>query len=127
MSHSHDENRLPDGLEDVAETLRSQRPELTPLELDRVKLRAMRAHQSSTSREEGSSMRSRLVTLLTIGALTLGTGGALALAGGNGNTEPPGGSSAEHQYRCENHELPERPGNGFGDENHCHTGPPGHK
>src|ERR1700751_4161649 len=97
MSHSHDENRLPDGLEDVAETLRSQRPELTPLELDRIKLRAMRSHQSRTSREEGSSMRSRLVTLLTIGALTLGTGGAPALAGGNGNPDPHGGSSAETQ------------------------------
>ena len=62
-------------------------------------------------------MRSRLTTLLTVGFLSLGTGGALAVVGG----VPPFNSSDEGSASCTQY----RPGNGFGDKNHCHTGPPG--
>lgn len=63
-------------------------------------------------------MRSRLTTVLTVAFLSLMTGGALAVAGGQdfGLGSNDGGSAACTQYR---------PGNGYGDKNHCHTGPPG--
>ena len=63
-------------------------------------------------------MRSRLTTVLTVAFLSLGTGGALAVAGGEdfGLGFHDGGSAACEQYR---------PGHGWGDTNHCHTGPPG--
>ena len=61
-------------------------------------------------------MRSRLTTLLTVGFLCLGTGGALAVVGGI-----PPFSSSDESASCTQY----RPGNGFGDKNHCHTGPPG--
>ena len=61
-------------------------------------------------------MRSRLTTLLTVGFLSLGTGGALAVVGG-----VPPFNSGDESASCTQY----RPGNGFGDKNHCHTGPPG--
>jgi hypothetical protein len=115
MSHWNDD-RLPDELNDVAERLREQRAEMSPLELDSMKQR-VRARQSSTSPSawrprRGTSMKSRLVTL-ALTALLIGgtTAGGIAASGGNGN-----GNSADSQYR---------PGLGCGDQNHIHTGPPG--
>ena len=62
-------------------------------------------------------MRSHLTTLLAAVFLCASTGGAIALVGGGHfvGLEAAGSASCE-QYR---------PGNGFGDTNHCHTGPPG--
>jgi len=62
-------------------------------------------------------MRSQLTTLLAAAFLLAGTSGAIALVGGGHfiGLEAAGSASCE-QYR---------PGNGFGDTNHCHTGPPG--
>jgi hypothetical protein len=45
-------------------------------------------------------MRSRLTTILVAAFLTVGTGGALALAGGDGKGNS-GGSASFNQYRCE--------------------------
>jgi hypothetical protein len=121
MGRPHDEERFPYALQGVADALRDERPALTPLDLDRVKLRAMsRARRSASSRAKGSFKRSRMATLLTVGFLMLGTGGTVALAGGHpfglgGGNE--NGSASDVQYR---------PGCGKGDENHIHTGPPGH-
>src|SRR6266568_4732039 len=113
MSRSHDEERFRDELREVADALRDQRPTL-----DAIKLRAMsRRRRSTSSRAKGVLMRSRLTTLLTVGFLSLGTGGALAVVGG----VPPFSSSDEGSASCTQY----RPGNGFGDKNHCHTGPPG--
>src|SRR5438067_2713648 len=118
MSRSHDEERFRDELREVADALRDQRPTLDPLTLDAIKLRAMsRRRRSTSSRAKGVLMRSRLTTLLTVGFLSLGTGGALAVVGG----VPPFNSSDEGSASCTQY----RPGNGFGDKNHCHTGPPG--
>jgi hypothetical protein len=101
MRRSHREERFADDLQEVADVLSERRPTLDPLALDRVKLRAMSAARRSTSsREKGSFMRSRLTTLLVAAFLTLGTGGALALAGGDGGGNS-GGSASFHQYRCE--------------------------
>ena len=119
MSSAHQEERFADGLQEVVDALHDQRPVLDPLALDAIKLRAMRgARRSTSSRAKGFFMRSRLTTALTIAFLSLGTGGALAVVGGadfglGGND---GNSASCTQYR---------PGNGFGDKNHCHSGPPG--
>jgi hypothetical protein len=119
MSRTHREERLDDGLQEVANVLRDRRPTLDPLALDAIKLRAMsRARRSTSSPAKGFFMRSRLTTVLTVAFLSLGTGGALAVAGGEdfGLGSHDGGSASCTQYR---------PGNGYGDKNHCHTGPPG--
>jgi hypothetical protein len=119
MDRSHREERFPDDLRQVADSLRDQRPMLDPLALDRIKLCAMSsARRPASSRTKGFLMRSRLTTALTIAFLSLGTGGALAWVGGEhfGLGGDDQGSAACTQYR---------PGNGFGDKNHCHTGPPG--
>jgi hypothetical protein len=106
---------LPPELADVAEQLRAERPAATPLELDRIKLRAKK--QASRGRTtfpslKGSPMRSRALTLLLSALLVGGTTvGGIAAAGGGGN-----GNSASSQYK---------PGMGCGDKNHVHTGPPG--
>jgi hypothetical protein len=128
MSHSQHDERPLDDLQEVASALCDQRPTLDPLELDRVKLTAMRGSlRSSSSTGKRFAMRSRLTTVLAVGFLTLGTGGTLALAGG-GNGGGNNGNASETQYRaCEEEHLETRPGNGFGDKNHCHTGPPGHQ
>ncbi len=100
MSRSHNEERFPDDLQEVADVLRDERPALSPLELDRIKLRAMSATRHSTSPGKGSFMRSRLTTLLATAFLVVGTGGALALSGGGGSS---GGSASFHEYRCAPH------------------------
>src|SRR5438445_6900763 len=117
MSSSHREERLADDLQEVADVLRDRRPTLDPLALDRVKLQAMsRARRSHSSREKGFFMRSRLTTLLTIAFLSLGTGGALALVGGEdfGLGGHDGGSASFNQYRECDH------GNGVGKDHECH-------
>ena len=99
MSHSHEDEHLPDDLRHVADALRNERPTLDPLALDRVKLRAMSAvRRSTSSRHKGSFMKRHLTTLFTVGFLVLGTGGTMALAGG-GNGKDGGGSASFSQYR----------------------------
>ena len=86
--------------------LRAQRPQLQPLELDGIKLRAMsgarRSTQSTPSRQKGFFMRTRLATFLTVGALALSGGTAAAcfidFGGGYGGFFG-GGSSSYWQYR----------------------------
>jgi hypothetical protein len=124
MSRSHRHERFDDDLQEVADVLRDRRPTLDPLALDAIKLRAMsRARRSNSSPAKGFMMRSRLTTLLTVAFLSLGTGGAVACVSwvegdgfGFGFGGHDGGSAGCTQYR---------PGNGYGDKNHCHTGPPG--
>ena len=124
MSPSEDHERFSEDLQEVAEVLRERRPQLGPLELDRIKLRAMSgASRSSSSRQGGFSMRSRMTTLLTVGFLAVGTGGALALSGGGGGLGLGGdhaGSASYHQYRpkCDRHNR---------DKRHCHPKCPPHQ
>jgi hypothetical protein len=101
MSPSHGEERFADDLQQVAEVLRDRRATLDPLALDAIKLRAMsRAHRSTSSQQKGFFMRSRLATVLTIAFLGLGTGGALALSGGQdfGLGGHAGHSASASQY-----------------------------
>lgn len=104
MSSPHNEDRFSDDLQEVADVLRDQRPALTPLQLDQIKLRAMSgaSRSTSTTRNRGSFMKSRLTTLIAAAFLALGTGGTLALAGGGGSGGKNGGGSASfNQYHCE--------------------------
>lgn len=95
--------------------LHDQRPELDPLALDRVKLRAMSAARRSTfSKDKGFFMRSRLTTLLAAAFLTVGTGGALALDGWDGFGHHDGGSAGFDQYHTCDH------GKGQGRDHECH-------
>lgn len=113
-SHNHDEHFSED-LQKVADVLRDERPTLDPLALDRVKLRAMNgAHRSTSSTHKGSFMKSRITALVSVGFLMLGTGGTMALAGGDGGGSSAG-SASFHQYRppCEH-------GKGRGEDHECH-------
>lgn len=115
MSKSHREERFADDFDEVAGLLRDRRPELDPLALDRVKLRAMSAAKRSSSlKEKGLFMRSRLTTLLAAAFLTLGTGGALALAGGGGSGHQGDDNASFSQYRTCDH------GKGKGGDHECH-------
>src|SRR5690349_5412809 len=117
MSTSHKEEHLAEGLQEVADVLRDQRPGLDPLALDAIKLRAIsRARRSTSSRQKGFFMRSRLTTVLTVAFLSLGTGGALAWVGGEdfGLGGHDGGSASFNQYRECDH------GNGRGKDHECH-------
>jgi hypothetical protein len=124
MSQSGSHDRLPDDLQEVADMLRSQRPSLQPLELDRIKLRAMSGARGSTgstpSKQKGYLMRSRLVTFLTVGALALSGGTAAAglfdFGGGYaGWFDNNGDSASHHQYR-----PPCPVAENFGSDHKCH-------
>jgi hypothetical protein len=121
VSRSDEQQHFPYALQEVADALREERSALTPLELDRVKLRVMRRTRPSiASPAKGFLSRSRLTALVTVAFLAVGTGGALAVGGGNGFGlgKHHGASASQSQYRA--------PGCGKGDKNHEHTGPPGH-
>ena len=113
---ANDQN-LPPELRDVAERLRTERTEASPLELDRIKQRAMAG--AATSRPKGFALKSRSVAaLLTVALMAAGTGGVIA-GGGNGNGN---GSASNSQYK---------PGCGPKktdgvNPSGTHTGPPGH-
>jgi hypothetical protein len=129
MSHSpHD--LPPDDLREVAAALRENRPQLDPLELDSIKLRAMRGNTPTTARRRlftTLATRSRLTAFLTTGFVLVGSGGAYAIAGGGGSFgfgdfgfgKDDGGSAGFHQYH-----PPCQPGHGYGDDKHCHVFPP---
>jgi hypothetical protein len=97
-----EDHRPPDDLHDIAERLRRERAEATPLELDRMKLLAMNraATGASTSRPKGRLARSRLASPVLAGALLLA--GIAAIAGGTGEIPLSSGgsnaSSANSQY-----------------------------
>jgi len=108
----------PEDLEQVADWLRAQRPEVTPLELDRIKQRA-RAQAMRGERRGAGVARGRrpLATALTALVLTASFGGAFAIAG----KVPPSSSTsvttsaAKKQYQ---------PGKGCGDPSRHNQPPP---
>jgi hypothetical protein len=99
MDSNSNRNRIPAELQDIEETLRANRPETSPLELDRIKLQAIRqASQGRTSflaRQKGAFMKSRLAMMLVIAAgfMLSTTGAGLAISGSSSS-----GSAAESQY-----------------------------
>jgi len=94
-----DHDHSPAGLEAIETRLRAERATAAPLELDRIKLRAIRqAEQSQPSyiaRKKGTLMKSRLALTLMIatGVLMGTTGATLAISGSSGS-----GSAASNQY-----------------------------
>lgn len=98
MDHSN-RNRTPEELDSIADALRAERHQATPLELDRMKLQAIRqAEQTRPSLyavKKGTFMKSRLaLTLLLVAGFMLSTTGAtLAISGSSGS-----GSAATNQY-----------------------------
>ena len=78
------EERLPVELEEFGQRLRDERPQPSPLELDRIKTRAMtQASRATSPRMKGRPMKSRLASILVVaGLLVGGTTGVLAATGG---------------------------------------------
>jgi hypothetical protein len=81
-----------DEMKGVAKRLRDERPEASPLELDRIKRTAMARAKSGTRGRAGS--RRLAVAGLTAGLLVATTGGVLAGEGDGGH----GGNAAIAQY-----------------------------
>jgi hypothetical protein len=82
-----------DDVEGVAQRLRNERPEASPLELDQIKTSAMSRAKSGTRR--GRAGARRLATAgLTVGLLAAGTGGVIAGQG----SDHHGGNAANTQY-----------------------------
>ena len=98
MNHSN-RNRTPVELQEVESRLYAERPTSSALDLDRIKLQAIRQAERSrpslNARKKGTLMKSRLVlTLLLVAGFMLSTTGAtLAISGSSGS-----GSAAENQY-----------------------------
>ncbi|HEY3865221.1 MAG TPA: hypothetical protein VGL54_03950 [Solirubrobacteraceae bacterium] len=80
-----------DELEGVAQRLRNERPEASPLQLDQIKTSAMSRAKAGTRRGAGAR---RLATAgLTIGLLAAGTGGVIAGTHGHDHGGNSGGNS----------------------------------
>src|ERR1700754_5158615 len=97
MDHSN-RNRTPAELQEIENALRAERHEASPLELDRIKLQAIRQAErprTSLKAKKGTFMKSRLaLTLLLVAGFMLSTTGAtLAISGSSGS-----GSAATNQY-----------------------------
>jgi hypothetical protein len=99
MDSNSNRNRIPAELHDIEETLRANRPETSPLELDRIKLQAIRqatqGRPSFLARQKGAFMKSRLAMMLVIAAgfMLSTTGAGLAISGSSSS-----GSAAGSQY-----------------------------
>lgn len=97
MPRKHDAHK--DELEGVAQRLRDERPQASPLDLDRIKTTAMaRAKAGSTRGRAGT--RRLAVAGLTVGLLVATTGGVLAGENGHGKNKGGSGSgnAANAQY-----------------------------
>ncbi len=97
-------------LEGIAQRLRGERPEASPLELDQIKTTAMSRAQAATGR---ANPRRLVVAALTVGLMAAGTGGVLA-AGGTGGAA---GNAAQAQYSSTENVCGNGNGNGNGSKN----------
>jgi hypothetical protein len=99
MDSNSNRNGIPAEFHDIEETLRANRPETSPLELDRIKLQAIRqaaqGRPSFVARQKGAFMKSRLAMMLVIAAgfMLSTTGAGLAISGSSSS-----GSAAGSQY-----------------------------
>ncbi len=100
MRRKNDANK--EELEGVAQRLRNERPEASPLQLDQIKMSAMSRAKAGTRRHKAGARR--LATAgLTIGLLAAGTGGVVAGEtgghhhGGSGSTSA---SSTQYGGEC---------------------------
>jgi hypothetical protein len=108
-------NDHPDELIDVVDRLRRERPLVSELELDRIKLRAMgqaaRESPGFLPKQKEKFMKSRLAltTLLLIGVLMAFSG--IAVATGDGGSAQYGDNAGRAQYG----NVAPVPGDGVGD------------
>jgi hypothetical protein len=131
-------HNLPEDLEQVAERLRQDRPEATPLELDQIKVRAMSRAEAPKMSVMTRLMRTRLVSLILVVGVLMGGAGAMAVSGG---VPTLGGSHGGHhggkkQYCPPKHRHDDDDAATGGHGKHhgkpkkhkrCHQGPkPGH-
>ena len=115
-----DPQELPEDLQPAADWLRAQRPEVSALELDRIKQRAL----ARARRGAGAGMarpRRSVATVLSALVLTTSLGGALAIAGTTTPSSPTSSgsvdtSAAKTQYK---------PGKGCGKPEQHRPPPPG--
>lgn len=112
------DNRVPAELREIERRLRDERPTLTELELDEVKLRAKRSAAQGSDKlrkQKGTFMKSRfaLLVILSLGVLACGAGGTLAAS-----AVAASGSAGSAQYEPDEHEFCEEGGSGGG-ENGC--------
>jgi hypothetical protein len=91
MPRKHDAHK--DELEGVAQRLRDERPQASPLDLDRIKTTAMARAKAGAPRRGRAGARRLAVASLTVGLLAAGTGGVLAGEGGKDK-----GNAATAQY-----------------------------
>jgi hypothetical protein len=114
--NDRNEFSLPEELEELGGRLVEARPQLSALELDRVKGRAIAQAGRATRQGKGPFMRSRLATIMVAFALVLGgTGIVWAAAGGNPGSGGSSGSASNNQY-C----PPSSPGGGKPKHGHGH-------
>jgi hypothetical protein len=86
---ARNDNRLPDDLRDVADTIRESRTEPSPLRLDELKLRARRQAEHRTGGAAPRWRRKLVATVLALGLmLTSGTGVVVAAQSLGSSTEP---------------------------------------
>jgi len=81
-----------DEVDSIAQRLRSERPEASPLELDRAKTTAMSRTRSFSGRR--GTRRQFAVAALTIGLMAAGTGGVIA--GGTTSSNPTSAATAQY-------------------------------
>lgn len=87
---------LPDDLRSIEERLRRERLDVSALELDRLKRRALA--QFAAGRTKSSARRSRLAAVVTAVVMLVGAGGAVALSGLDSHPNTHGGA-ADTQYK----------------------------
>lgn len=96
------EERIPADLQPVAARLTEQRADIDELQLDEMKQRVLARQHSGGLRR--TWIGARLASILTVLALALGTGGALALSGSDSHSNTYGGASAamykKHKKHC---------------------------
>ena len=119
MPRKHDAHN--DELEGIAERLRNERPQASPLDLDRIKTTAMSRAKSTGSKRGRAGARRLAVVSLTVGLLAAGTGSVFA--GGDHGGKSPKGNAASTQYGGEcnitNGSGNSAGGNGNGAENYA--------
>lgn len=94
MTHSHDE-QLPEDLREIAGRLREERAQVSALDLDRIKMRALAA--ATPAHRKGTRMKSRaLAAALTLALMVGGTGGVIAATS---TTGPGNGNASNSQYK----------------------------
>ena len=113
-----EEFSLPEELSELGGRLTEARPELSPLELDGIKARAVARASRATRPGKGHFMRRRLATIMATFALVLGGTGIVWAARGGSPGHGGSSGSAPHTQYCP-------PSSNNGGKNK--TPPPGNK